>query len=231
MNTRPYRVIALVIVVAIIALVVVFLGPVFRSGSSSMGTTSLAAVEVRSYQGQDLSAISDVPENAIIGTQYVNESGYRLTVTGLTTTTKVSTYSEILDNHQHYTKVVTLNCVEGWSVKILWEGVLVRDLINEAGIDPRANTVIFHATDGYTTSFPLSYVMDNDIIIAYKMNNVTLDAEHGYPFRLVAEDKWGYKWIKWIDEIELSDNPNYQGYWEQRGYSESGNLNESQYSS
>ncbi|MFZ1126956.1 molybdopterin-dependent oxidoreductase [Methanoregula sp.] len=230
MNTRSYRVIVLVIVVVIIALLAVFLGPVFRSGPSSNGTTSLAAAEVRSYQGQDLSSISDVPENAIIGTQYVNESGYRLTVTGLTTTTKVSTYREVLDNHQHYTKVVTLDCVEGWSVKILWEGVLVRDLINEAGVDPRANTVIFHATDGYTTSFPLSYVMDNDVIIAYKMNNVTIDAEHGYPFRLVAEDKWGYKWIKWIDEIELSDNPAYRGYWEQRGYSESGNLSESQYS-
>jgi len=230
MNTRSYRVIVLVIVVVIIALLAVFLSPVFRSGPSSNGTTSLAAAEVRSFQGQDLSSISDVPENAIIGTQYVNESGYRLTVTGLTTTTKVSTYREVLDNHQHYTKVVTLDCVEGWSVKILWEGVLVRDLINEAGVDPRANTVIFHATDGYTTSFPLSYVMDNDIIIAYKMNNVTIDAEHGYPFRLVAEDKWGYKWIKWIDEIELSDNPAYRGYWEQRGYSESGNLSESQYS-
>src|SRR5208337_21840 len=166
MNTRSYRVIVLVIVVVIIALLAVFLSPVFRSGPSSNGTTSLAAAEVRSFQGQDLSSISDVPENAIIGTQYVNESGYRLTVTGLTTTTKVSTYREVLDNHQHYTKVVTLDCVEGWSVKILWEGVLVRDLINEAGVDPRANTVIFHATDGYTTSFPLSYVMDNDIIIA-----------------------------------------------------------------
>jgi DMSO/TMAO reductase YedYZ molybdopterin-dependent catalytic subunit len=230
MNTRSYRVIALVTAVVVIALVVVFLSPVFRSGPSSTGITNLNAVEVRSYQGQDLSSISDVPENAINGTQYVNESDYRLTVTGLTATTKVMTYNEILDNHQHYSKVVTLNCVEGWSATILWEGVLVRDLINDAGPDPQANTVIFHATDGYTTSFPLSYVMDNDIIIAYKMNNVTLDPEHGYPLRLVAEDKWGYKWIKWIDEIELSDNPDYQGYWEQRGYSNSGNLNESQYS-
>jgi DMSO/TMAO reductase YedYZ molybdopterin-dependent catalytic subunit len=230
MNPRSYRVITLVIAVVIIVLVVAFLSSVFRSGSSSNGITNLAAVEIRSYQGQDLSSISDVPENAIIGTQHITESDYRLTITGLTTKTTVSTYGDILNNHQHYTKVVTLNCVEGWSVKILWEGVLVKDLINEAGVDPRANTVIFHATDGYTTSFPLSYVMDNNIIIAYKMNNITIDAEHGYPFRLVAEDKWGYKWIKWIDEIELSDNPNYQGYWEQRGYSNSGNLSESQYS-
>ncbi|MGA7798589.1 MAG: molybdopterin-dependent oxidoreductase [Methanoregula sp.] len=230
MNTRSSRMIALVTAVVIIAVVAAFVILVLRPGSPPDGTTPLAAAEVRSYQGQDLSSISDVPENAIAGTQYLNESDYQLTVTGLTATTKVSTYREILDNHRHYSKVVTLDCVEGWSVRILWEGVLVRDLINEAGADPRANTVIFHAADGYTTSFPLSYVMDNDIIIAYKMNNVTIDAEHGFPFRLVAEDKWGYKWIKWIDEIELSDNPDYQGYWEQRGYSESGNLSESQYS-
>jgi DMSO/TMAO reductase YedYZ molybdopterin-dependent catalytic subunit len=230
MNTRSYPVIVLIIAIIVIALAVIFVGPLLRGGSSSARTTSLSGVEIQSYQGQDLSSISQVPENAIIGTQYINESDYRLTVTGLTTTTKVMTYNDVIDNHQHYTKVVTLDCVEGWSAKILWEGVLVRDLINDAGASPQANTVIFHATDGYTTSFPLSYVMDNDIIIAYKMNNVTLDPDHGYPFRLVAEDKWGYKWIKWIDEIELSDNPNYQGYWEQRGYSDSGNLNQSQYS-
>jgi len=197
--------------------------------SNPGGPTPTQSVEIRSYQGQDLSAIANVPENAINGTQYINTTDYRLTVTGLVANTTVSTYSEVLDSHEHYEKVVTLNCVEGWSATILWEGVRVSDLIRDAGINPQANTVIFHATDGYTTSFPLSYVMDNNIILADKMNNVTLDPEHGYPFRLVAEDKWGYKWIKWVNEIELSDNPDYLGYWEQRGYSNSGNLNESKY--
>ena len=111
-------------------------------------------------------------------------------MSGLTSTTKISTYHDILNNHQHCAKVVTLHCVEGWDVTILWEGVLVRDLIKEAGIDPRANTVIFYAHDGYMTSFPISYIMNNDIIMAYKMNNVTLQAERGYPFELVAENKW-----------------------------------------
>ena len=69
--------------------------------------------------------------------------------------------------------------------------------------------------------------MNNDIIMAYKMNNVTLPAERGYPFELVAENNWGYKWI---DKIELSNDPNYHGYWEQRGYSNSGDLNSSYFS-
>ena len=69
--------------------------------------------------------------------------------------------------------------------------------------------------------------MDNDIIMAYEMNNVTLPPERGYPFELVAESKWGYKWIKWMTEIELSDDVTYRGYWESRGYSKTSNVNES----
>ena len=228
MNSRSLMITLGVVVVAVV-LVVTVISPAIQRSQISAETKQLAAVEVRSYQGKDLSSINDFHENSILGPQYINESDYRLTVTGLTKTTKVSTYREVLDNHQHYSKVVTLFCVEGWDVTLKWDGVLVRDLINEAGADPRANTVIFHAHDGYTTSFPLSYVMDNDILMAYAMNNVTLPAERGYPFELVAENKWGYKWIKWIEEIELSSDPTYKGYWEQRGYSNSGDLNGSYY--
>jgi DMSO/TMAO reductase YedYZ molybdopterin-dependent catalytic subunit len=224
MNFRLKLINAVVITVVIIAFFLVFINPALQRGPISDETRQLAASQVQSFQGKDLSSIFDFHENSIAGPQHINESDYRLTVTGLTKSTKVSTYRGILDNNQHYSKVVTLHCVEGWDVTLLWEGVLVRDLIQEAGVDPRANTVIFHAHDGYTTSFPLRYIMDNDIIMAYAMNNVTLPAERGFPFELVAEDKWGYKWIKWIEEIELSDNPNYRGYWELRGYSNSGNL-------
>ena len=222
MHPRWFLVCAIIVAVLLVG-IPLFLR--FEAQSSPDSTVQLSAVEIRSYNGSDLSSINNFHENSITGPQHINESEYRLTITGLTATTRVLTYREILANHQHYTKVVTLNCVEGWSVKLLWEGVLVRDLIRESGVDPRANTVVFTAHDTYTTSFPLSYLMNNDILMAYMMNNVTLPAERGYPFELVAEDKWGYKWIKWIEKIELTDNPNYRGYWEQRGYSNSGNLN------
>ena len=123
--------------------------------------------------------------------------------------------------------MVRLDCVEGWSVNLLWEGVLVRDLLEQAGPLSEAKVVVFHAYDGYTTSFPVDYIMNNDIIIAYKMNDVTLPPERGFPFQLVAESKWGYKWIKWITKIELSDNVDYEGFWESRGYSNEGDLEKS----
>ncbi len=60
--------------------------------------------------------------------------------------------------------------------------------------------------------------------MAYKMNGLTLPPERGFPFQLVAEKKWGYKWIKWITGIELSDDEDYRGYWESRGYSNEADL-------
>jgi DMSO/TMAO reductase YedYZ molybdopterin-dependent catalytic subunit len=173
--------------------------------------------EVTNYQGQDLSKINDFIENSIHGPQYVNASTYRLQISGSVNRTVEYTYDQVVSSFQKYQKVVTLHCVEGWSVKILWEGFLVRDLLDQAGIDPQANTIIFYAYDGYSTALPLDYITSNNILIAYKINGVTLPPQNGFPFQLVAESNYGYKWIKWITKIEVSNNASYLGYWESRG--------------
>jgi DMSO/TMAO reductase YedYZ molybdopterin-dependent catalytic subunit len=189
-------------------------------------TGQLAPVEVREYQGEKLSSINDLRENSIAGPQHIDAQKYRLEVTGLVKNPAEYTYADITTNYKGYEKVVTLNCVEGWSVKILWEGFLVKELMAKAKPLPNAKVIIFHAYDGYTTSFPIDYIMNNDIIMAYKMNGAVLPSERGFPFQLVAESKWGYKWIKWITQLELSDDVNYQGYWEKRGYSDTGDLDQ-----
>jgi len=196
-------------------------------GCPSAGVLNPA--EVREYQGEDLSSANDFRENSIKGPQYVDMENYRLEVTGLVENPLSYSYDEVIESYQNYKKVVTLYCVEGWSVKILWEGVLVSDLLAEAGPLPEAKVVIFHAYDGYTTSLPLDYIIDNDILMAYKMNDIPLPPERGFPFTLVAESKWGYKWIKWITAIELSDDVNYRGYWEDRGYSNTADLDKGFY--
>lgn len=190
-------------------------------------TDGLAPVEIREYEGVDLSSINAFGENSIKGPQEIDVESYTLRITGLVAESKNYTYDEVMNSHQNYKKVVTLDCVEGWSATILWEGVLVRDLLAEAEPLANAEVLIFHAYDGYTTSLPIDYIMENDILMAYKMNDVILPPERGFPFQLVAESKWGYKWIKWITEIELSDDANYRGYWESRGYSNSADLDRS----
>ena len=121
--------------------------------------------EIRDYEGQNLSSISYFRENSIKGPQQVNESTYRLTLTGLVNQSAQYTYADV----------------------ILWEGFLLKDLLNEAGISPEAVVVIFYAYDGYSTALPLNYILDNNILIAYKMNGLTLPYERGFPFQLVAD--------------------------------------------
>lgn len=208
-----------------IAFIMIF-GAVISLDLLPTTTIPLDTIEVQEYQGEKLSSVNDFRENSIKGTQRVDISTYRLEVSGMVANPQNYTYDQV-KNFQNYQKVVKLDCVEGWSVNILWQGVLVKDILNEVKPLPSANTVIFYAVDGYSTSFPLEYMQNNQILMAFKMNNATLPPERGFPFQLVAESKWGYKWIKWINRIELSDNPNYQGYWENRGYSLNGSLNES----
>jgi DMSO/TMAO reductase YedYZ molybdopterin-dependent catalytic subunit len=61
------------------------------------------------------------------------------------------------------------------------------------------------------------------------MNDTVLYPTKGFPFQLVAEQKWGYKWIKWMTKIELSNDPNYKGYWENNEYTNKGDLKGSKF--
>ena len=192
-------------------------------------TVQLDGVEVREYEGKRLDSVAtDFRENSIEGPQYIDKDSYRLEIDGQVDHPLSLTYDEVL-NRQTYKKVAMLECVEGWSVDILWEGVLVRDLLEQAGVKPEANTVIFRAYDGYSSSEPLQFFYDKDILLAGKMNDVTIPPERGFPFMLVAEDKWGYKWVKWITKIEVSSDPNFRGYWESRGYNQNGDRSGSKF--
>lgn len=211
------------LILILIAFIVIISSLLIVNFNAKNQPIKLNEIEVKDYNGERLDSINDFRENSIKGPQYIDKNNYNLEITGLAENTVNYSYEDVL-KFQKYKKVVQLNCVEGWSVKILWEGILVKDLIKDLSIKPEAKTIIFYAVDGYSTSFPIEYVLDNDIIMAYKMNDVVLPPERGFPFQLVAEQKWGYKWIKWITKIEISDDINYQGYWEQRGYNNEGDL-------
>jgi DMSO/TMAO reductase YedYZ molybdopterin-dependent catalytic subunit len=196
------------------------------SSSAPTGPIELDGVEITEYEGENLSSVNDFRENSIEGPQYVDVADYTLAVSGLVDDPKEYTYEEVLDEFQSYEKLVTLDCVEGWSVTVMVEGVLVSDIIEAADAEGGANTVIMHAVDGYTSSLPLDFYEGREIILAHSINGVTLPPERGFPFWLIAEQKWGYKWVKWVEEIELSDDEDYKGFWESRGYSNSADRDE-----
>lgn len=174
--------------------------------------------EVTEYQGIRLDPAVGPRDNSIKGIQQVDVNGYTVTVDGLTNASATFSYEEVKALPVQE-RLITLHCVEGWSATVLWKGALLNDLIGKAGAKPEAVTVIFGGVDGYTTSLPLKTVQDKQLILAYGANGLDLPPQMGYPFIVVAEDKLGYKWARWVNRITLSDDPNYKGYWEQRGYS------------
>jgi len=145
------------------------------------GPTRLDDVQVFEYEGERLDSPDDFRENSIAGPQDVDIDEYRLRVTGLVDDPAEYTYSEVTSDFPGYEKVVQLDCVEGWSARVLWGGVLVRDLLDASGVQEGARSVVFSAVDGYTTSFPVEYFYDNDILLAHSMNDEALRPP-GLPF-------------------------------------------------
>ena len=197
--------------------------PIPPAASQLTTATDLGTVEIKSYKGKKLDAVAGEPENSIKGPQHVDIAKYRLAVTGLVNTPLALGYGDVTAMPA-FQKVTTLNCVEGWSVTYLWTGVRLKDLLERAGYDTNAKVVIFKCYDGYTTSLPLDFIVNNNILLAYKMNGVTIPPERGFPFQVVAEDQYGYKWAKWVTEIQVSNDPAYRGYWELRGYDNSATI-------
>jgi DMSO/TMAO reductase YedYZ molybdopterin-dependent catalytic subunit len=181
--------------------------------------SSSGEVEATEFQGKKLTPISQQNNNALNGTQQIDRATYRLTVDGLVNKPLNLSYTDLLAYPQ-VSKLMDLDCVEGWNFTAKWTGPALTAMFKDAGVKPEAKIAIFHSGDvqeGYS-SLDLSYITDKDIIIALKLNDITLPAERGFPFQVVAETKYGYKWAKWITRIELSSDANFRGYWETNGY-------------
>jgi len=187
--------------------------------TSTPSATTPVEVEATEYQGVKLTPLRRQNNIALAGTQYIDRAAYRLTIDGLVDRPLSLTYDDLLALPQE-SRLMDLNCVEGWSFTAKWTGPLLSALFDRAGVKPEAKIVIFYsaaAPEGYS-SLDRSYIYDNQIIIALKDNDVTLSPERGFPFQVAAMTKYGYKWAKWVNRIELSADADFLGYWESRGY-------------
>ncbi|MFH1676829.1 MAG: molybdopterin-dependent oxidoreductase [bacterium] len=184
----------------------------------------LPEVEATEYEGVALTPIKDQGNNAVEGTQNIDKEKYRLKITGLVDKELSLKYDELLELPS-VSEAVYMPCVEGWGFTAKWTGIKVIDILDKAGLKDNATYVVFHCNGGtYSTGHYIDFLKDNEIIMAYGLNDVTLPDDRGFPFQLVAKSKYGYKWAKWITEIEVVDEA-VAGYWEKRGYSDDGDVN------
>ena len=148
------------------------------------------------------------------GVPSVNPSEYHLALDGSVQRSSTLGLGE-LKSLPAVERQVTLDCVGGLRNNCIMRGVSLEHLLDKAGPKEDARMVVFHCADGYFTTHPIKDLMDSQAFMAYTVNGLETPA-YGFPLRLVAPGKYGYKWAKWVVRIELVPGVP-KGYWEKRG--------------
>ncbi|HVQ18275.1 MAG TPA: molybdopterin-dependent oxidoreductase [Actinomycetes bacterium] len=192
-------------------------------GSSLQSGIATLLGPVRSFDPTGLSAL--VPGEG--GWRYysvtaqqpnISVADYQLTVGGLVDQPMTFSYADLADLPQSYW-TRDFQCVTGWRVQdAKWQGVRLRDVFAVVGPQSAASAVAFRSADGsYTESLTLEQATNEEVMVATHLDGVTVPQEHGGPARLVVVPMYGYKSLKWLQDVELVDHVE-PGYWEVRGY-------------
>ena len=179
-----------------------------------------------SGKGQETSPIT--PNSDFYVTSYdltptVVLDQWSLHIGGMVKNPLTMSFEDLLKSPQ--TKMVsTLECigntVGGYSIGTAeWEGVKINLLLEEAGFDPNAFDLVLRGADDYSDSFPLSRALQDDVLLATKMNGVPLPPDHGFPSRVIVPGIYGMKNVKWLTGLELV-NYDYKGHWQQQSWSD-----------
>jgi len=120
---------------------------------------------------------------------------------------------------------------QAWLVEAVgtaeWTGTALRGVLEEAGVLPDAVEVVFagldHGVEGgveqdYQRALPMAEALDDDVLLVYEVNGVTLPPQHGFPLRLVVPGWYGMGNVKWLARITVVDEPftGFQNSWAYR---------------
>jgi DMSO/TMAO reductase YedYZ molybdopterin-dependent catalytic subunit len=151
----------------------------------------------------------------------IDASLWRLRVTGMVERPAELTYEELRALPQ-VRQLQTLECISnrvgaGLMSNAEWTGVPLRSLIEAARPSPEARRVAMHAADGYVHTVSMDKALDPTTVVAYLMNGRPLPDRHGYPARVLVPGTYGEVSVKWVNGIELTDQP-VEGYYEHQGW-------------
>lgn len=149
---------------------------------------------------------------------------WTMSVGGMVRTPLTLSYDDLLARPQ-VERVITIACVSnevGGDLigTAVWQGVLLSDLLDEAGVSADAEQVFGTSVDGWTCGFPVEVARDGrDALIAVGMNGEPLPLRHGFPARVIVPGLYGYvSATKWLSSLELTRWDDAVGYWVPRGW-------------
>jgi sulfite dehydrogenase (cytochrome) subunit A len=106
-----------------------------------------------------------------------------------------------------------------------WKGVRLKQVLEKAGVAAGAKQVTFNGLDtpvnektpDYVKALELDQALDDDVMLAYKMNGEDLPMLNGFPLRLVVPGHFGTYWVKHVNEITVVDEA-FNGFWMNPAY-------------
>ena len=143
----------------------------------------------------------DGPIRSMFGEPEFDADTLQLRISGLVDSAFALTWTDIQKHSSVTTDTMIMYCVEGWEVWGVWKGIRVQDLLQQAGLHPNAAYLNFECVDGFKSVISLSYAQKYDAMLAYEVNGKLLQNHDGFPLRLIAFGKYGYKWAKWVNKI------------------------------
>ena len=112
-------------------------------------------------------------------------------------------YEAVAAGGPDVTVSATLDCTSGWYTHQRWGGVRIGDLLAAAGASDDARYVRFTSVTGYRWSLPVAEA--RDALLATHVRGEPLSHGHGGPARLVAPDRRGFQWVKWVESVEVRE--------------------------
>ena len=103
-------------------------------------------------------------------------------------------------------QITHLACEEGWSFIAEWKGLPLAHLLDAAGTLPQAKYVVYLSMDpSRWDSIDMNEALHPQTLLTYGMNGAELPVPHGGPVRLRVPRQLGYKSVKWVTRLTVTD--------------------------
>jgi DMSO/TMAO reductase YedYZ molybdopterin-dependent catalytic subunit len=104
------------------------------------------------------------------------------------------------------TQITRHTCEEGWSAIGEWTGVPLSRVLDAVGLQPAARFVSYYSYDDLADSIDLLEALHPQTLLAYGMNGRDLPVQHGAPLRLRVERQMGYKSMKFLTRLVVTEH-------------------------